>query len=347
MGWRWVWNPKGKGKGTGTSTGAGRANNATWSNTNNATGGNAGTGNATWSNDGTNNATWSNAGTHNATWTNDGTNNATWDSSGGARDGGWTSNNRGGLQDILSDKKSPLNVSEIQACKDILKAHRARTEDSNPSEAVSRNVAAANLEKEELDILLKQMERDLKTYALWQLKCEDREAAMYHAELAQKTSRHQAIRRNARDLLDMKSPEWRASINVLEKPETAYSDIRHSVQSLSKLFHCPSSDVAVVTLCNWSASVSKAQTQKNQASVMGACINDSTAPLNIGLMLQPAMSSKRGSLWKEEEAARKVLANSNLNMDTCFCIVFDSKVDLREMRPGDFLITLSLCWGIF
>ena len=251
------------------------------------------------------------------------------------------------LQDILSDKKSPLNVSEIQACKDILKAHRARTEDSNPSEAVSRNVAAANLEKEELDILLKQMEHDLKTYALWQLKCEDREAAMYHAELAQKTSRHQAIRRNARDLLDMKSPEWRASIKVLEKPETAYSDIRHSVQSLSKLFHCPSSDVAVVTLCNWSASVSKAQTQKNQASVMGACINDSTAPLNIGLMLQPAMSSKRGSLWKEEEAARKVLANSNLNMDTCFCIVFDSKVDLREMRPGDFLITLSLCWGIF
>eukprot|EP00434_Breviolum_minutum_P015836 symbB.v1.2.013950.t1/scaffold895.1/size184301/1 len=98
MGWRWVWNPKGKGKGTGTSTGAGRANNATWSNTNNATGGNAGTSNATWSNDGTNNATWSNAGTHNATWTNDGTNNATWDSSGGARDGGWTSNNRGGTR---------------------------------------------------------------------------------------------------------------------------------------------------------------------------------------------------------------------------------------------------------
>ena len=62
------------------------------------------------------------------------------------------------LQDILSDKKSPLNVSEIQACKDILKAHRARTEDTHPAETLSRNVAAANLEKEELDLLLKQME---------------------------------------------------------------------------------------------------------------------------------------------------------------------------------------------
>lgn len=100
---------------------------------------------------------------------------------------------------------------------------------------------------------------------------------------------------------------------MLEKPETAFADIRHSVQALSKLFHCPASDVAVVTLCNWSASVSKAQPQKHQASVMGTCINDSAAPLNIGLMLQPAMSSKRGSLWKEEEAARKILANSNLN----------------------------------
>lgn len=117
------------------------------------------------------------------------------------------------------------------------------------------------------------------------------------------------------------------------------------MQALSKLFHCPASDVAVVTLCNWSASVSKAQPQKHQASVMGTCINDSAAPLNMGLMLQPAMSSKRGSLWKEEEAARKILANSNLNMDTCFCIVFDSKVDLREMRPGDFSITLSLVLG--
>ena len=88
----------------------------------------------------------------------------------------------------MHDKKSPLNVSEIQACKDIFeKPTGPETEDSNPSEAVSRNVAAANLEKEELDILLKQMEHDLKTYALWQLKCEDREAAMYHAELAQKT----------------------------------------------------------------------------------------------------------------------------------------------------------------
>ena len=170
---------------------------------------------------------------------------------------------------------------------------------------------------------------------------------MYHCELAQKTSRHQAIRRNARDLLDIKSPEWRASIKVLEKAESAFVDIRHSVQALSKLFHCPPSDVAVVTLCNWSASVSKAQAQKNQASVMGACINDSGCPLNVGLLLQPAMSSKRGSLWKEEEAARKVLANANLNMDTCFCIVFDSKVDLREMRPGVFLVTVTLCWGIF
>lgn len=133
----------------------------------------------------------------------------------------------------MHDKKSPLNVSEIQACKDILKAHRARTEDSNPSEAVSRNVAAANLEKEELDILLKQMEHDLKTYALWQLKCEDREAAMYHAELAQKTSRHQAIRRNARDLLDMKSPEWRASIKVLEKPRIT------CLLSVGKMFPLP------------------------------------------------------------------------------------------------------------
>ena len=62
------------------------------------------------------------------------------------------------LQAAIAEKNGQWNFGDMDAVKDILKKHRAAQEQGHAEQAVSRNIAATQLEKEEFQLLQKQIE---------------------------------------------------------------------------------------------------------------------------------------------------------------------------------------------
>lgn len=178
-----------------------------------------------------------------------------------------------------------------------------------------------------------QPRHDCKVYELWRLKCEDREAALYHASLARKLDRQKQCRQAAQSMMDKTHQNWCFGIQILEKPESVFKDVNKIRASIAKNHRVPVNDIPVVLFANWSApSLLKAESQRRQASSIGAIVNDSTAGLNFGIVLVPAVSAKKGLLWQEESKCRELLANCNVNCDSSFVMAYTCRNDLRETR---------------
>ena len=93
------------------------------------------------------------------------------------------------------------------------------------------------------------------------------------------------------------------------------------------------SDVLCLVLLNWSApALWTAAEQRTQAQLAGALVNMPQTD-NLGAYLPPSYVQKKGTLWRAEAAATKLLVNESLSLDTSFIVPFKSKPDARDMRP--------------
>ena len=173
---------------------------------------------------------------------------------------------------------------------------------------------------------------DCKSYELWFVKCEDREAAVYHAELARRLDKQKACRQAAQALEDPTSAHWCYSLTVLEKTENNFKMVSKLRKAVAKNNRVPDSDVPIVLFANWSApSLIKADSQRRQAATMGSFVNEGHSTQNFGLVLVPAHSWKKGLLWQEETKCREMLGNANVNGDYTFVMSY-SRADARETR---------------
>ena len=66
-------------------------------------------------------------------------------------------------------------------------------------------------------------------------------------------------------------------------------------------------------------------------SFAGALIND--AGENMGIALSPAMSGKTGEGFRMESSINDKLAQSNLNIDRYWSLLFNPHEDPRDLRP--------------
>jgi hypothetical protein len=88
----------------------------------------------------------------------------------------------------------------------------------------------------------------------------------------------------------------------------------------------------VVPLLNWVApSTSSSDVQEKQAGLVSQCLHMNNN--NVGIILTPMHSYKRGSLWMLEHACQKALVQRNLSIDRTFGLQFKEKVDMRDKRP--------------
>lgn len=180
-----------------------------------------------------------------------------------------------------------------------------------------------------------QLRHDIRSYELWRVKVEDREAALFHTKLQQKIARQKAAKQMASKLLDTDSEHWRMSLQLLKKPEECWQVAQSTLGMINKI-HQRGSENEIFMLCfvNWSApTVLTAEGQRRQASVMSSLVNRG-GNSTLGVLLTPSHSTKRGLLWKEEELARNLLSQSNCNLDTHFVLAFQERHDLRDTRIG-------------
>lgn len=137
--------------------------------------------------------------------------------------------------------------------------------------------------------------------------------------------------------MSFSSELWRMEINTLGKPEECFRVISKHCTALCKVHRCSQSDIHCLIWTNWSApTVLTAESQRRQASVLSALCNKDSCH-NLGLLLTPSFSNKRGHLWREEELARGMMTNNNVNTDVQFGLCFAQRNDMRDTRTALFI----------
>ena len=62
---------------------------------------------------------------------------------------------------------------------------------------------------------------------------------------------------------------------------------------------------------------------------------------NMGVMLQPLFVYKKNTLWMQEHQIMKGLFERDVHVDKSFGLVFDKKMDSRDVRP----LMYPGCWS--
>lgn len=91
-----------------------------------------------------------------------------------------------------------------------------------------------------------------------------------------------------------------------------------------------SCQVNVVVLNMISPCTLSAAFQEVVLATAGACIHENSD--NIGILLSPMFSYKRGGVWQAESNVITRLVNKGLNLDRTFSLLFAAKCDPREAR---------------
>ena len=179
-----------------------------------------------------------------------------------------------------------------------------------------------------------QPRHDLKAFENWKLRCRDRDAAVYHAELQHKVQRQNDAQKQAQSLFDVSSPHWLSSIEVLGSASEVAHRIKATMQKLMSNFHIKAEEVYVLAVCNWSSpSLVTSASQKCQATVMGSLCNDASSSGRVlGAVLEPCHTYNKGQLWKQEEHLHKLLVNARCNIDGRFVLPFVERQDDRDQR---------------
>ncbi|CAJ1394735.1 unnamed protein product [Effrenium voratum] len=239
------------------------------------------------------------------------------------------------LQVALAERSASWTSAGLTVVKELMKGHAASAEGKFRTESEKRSIVAGELEREEFSLMLKMFEHDIKAYANWLLKCEDHEASVYHAELQHKLARQQEAFRQAKACFQESSREWMATLACHGSPQDGVARIDGILRRLSQTFQVAKDSICVVALLNWSApSLVSSENQRTQAALAGYLVNSHSPETGacIGLLLSPAHSYHRGLLWKQEESANKLLANSRLNMDMPFVLPYMDRADERDQR---------------
>lgn len=86
---------------------------------------------------------------------------------------------------------------------------------------------------------------------------------------------------------------------------------------------------------NWvSPCTIKSDDLEMQATVASILLSE--GPNNVGLLLSPLFSYKRGGVLQEELKVFNLLQRKNLNMDRSFALLYKDKPDFRDARPASY-----------
>ena len=186
----------------------------------------------------------------------------------------------------------------------------------------------------------------MKAFENWKVRCADRDAATYHAELQRRLDRQSEAHREAVGLFDASATQWMGSTEVSKGAGEDLTTVKSALTKIRNHLQVPMSEVYIVAICNWSSpSLVSSASQKTQSAFLGALANDeTTGPRTLGCVLEPVHSYQKGQLWKQEELLHKLLVNNRCNIDSRFVLPLAEQADERDQRRHvkHLLIELTL-----
>ena len=235
------------------------------------------------------------------------------------------------LQAAISEKASAFTFSDIPTLKKVVAEHVADSQAKMQKLGKSSTVAAAQMERQEFDLMMSMLSHDLDVWKVHLTRSRDRQAAIHFQHLQYRQKRMFA----AKDIGDKFLSEV-TQFYVLQDAATTFKQIEAFQKKIQQVEQLPSlSNITALVIVNWSAPcIFTAEHQRVHSNIAGAVINLPDRQ-NIGVYVAPSYCRQRGTAWKQEKVCQESLANSNLNLDDPFVLPFKGKNDEREKRTAN------------
>ena len=236
------------------------------------------------------------------------------------------------IQFLVTEKSDTFNIrNDCPPLKALMDKHESKNAASQafslPGEA--RSLTVASLAYDELQLVLRQADMDLKSLEVWQRNSKSVESTAYHA-LQNFVFRKEENANHAVDLLMQRrvtfavwdSEENSRNINILMDARRVFGTRNHTKPEL----------IPFVCLMNHAAPCCyTADLQSCQMNTMSWCICENTQ--SLGLVISPNFSYNMNKKYLLEQSMLTRLSKHNFAFDNQLAILFKDKSDKRDTRP--------------
>ena len=236
------------------------------------------------------------------------------------------------IQFLVAEKSDTFNIrNDCPPLKVLMDKHESKCAASQafslPGEA--RSLTVASLAYDELQLVLRQADMDLKSLEVWQRSSKSVESTAYHA-LQQFVLRKDENATHAVDLLMQRrvtfavwDPEENArNINILMDSRRVFGTRNHMKPELIP-YVCLMNHVAP---CCYVTDL-----QTCQMNTMSWCICENTQ--SLGIVISPNFSNNMNKKYLLEQSMLTRLSKHNFAFDNQVAILFKDKSDKRDNRP--------------
>ena len=234
----------------------------------------------------------------------------------------------------LAEKSESFNVrTDITVLRAIADAHEFKGKPGTAVDMMHFQDEKDQCDREELSLLIKNGELDMKALAQWQKRCEQTIANAYATAQQDRLKVEDLALCAAVAYMGKKMLFFTEDVSEETGGKTinALLDFRRDKPAKATAASDPS-QIPIIGSLNWAApSVFNEKLKKVQLQVLSFVMADGLR--NIVLMQMPVHTNMKGKLYLSEQNVQDRLVRSNALFDTSYGIMFKEKVDARDERP--------------
>ena len=235
------------------------------------------------------------------------------------------------LDSAIKELNPRFAVTEVSLIREWVAGHVEGCNADHAKQVEKVGKIAVELEQDEYQLMAKKVLHDLELHQVWVQKNRSVEAQLHHAQQEYKRRRQDNAQAAAESfMVDQKMCQvynlqamTEAETNEAIKEKDNYT---MQVQGIQEPSH-----VVNFVFLNWASTSSiSSKLQEAQARALAATLHK--GKYNVGLVVMPMWSHKKGQLFRLEALILEKLASLGLNVDQKFSITFQERSDQRDDR---------------
>ena len=236
------------------------------------------------------------------------------------------------LRGLLLEKNERFVIQEISLVRDVMSQHSKLGGDAMEEGPERLELAAAQLENDSLDLLLKKMEHDKRMFNNYLAAKADVMILQQQQELEWACTRSSEARAFAKSWV---AENFRIECTPSDGSATTDSFYASVTDFMHTMIRNPAAkkDIIALPVLSWvSPPTISAKNMLAQPQLLSMMMH-STVKHNLGLIIMPQFSYKKRMLWLQESQAITALGGANINFDHNFSLLFEDRRDMRDERP--------------
>lgn len=230
------------------------------------------------------------------------------------------------VQCVVSEKSASFTVRDVPTLASMMDSHAGGLSFDIVQSQKDVEKSVSNLEDDQFNLVMKQIEYDVKAFKIYLAKLRSFEKTMYTKKLEWNLKRHQFSKTAAKEWMDDKVCV--AYCNTIDEVVKEYNKL---VRDLATKHGVPQEQVVTLGIVNWVAPSTLTSTAlEMQANIISMLCNGNIN--NIVPILCPQFAYKKGQLYLIEEMVFKLLSQRQINVDAKFGLLFEQKCDQRDNR---------------